>query len=114
MLRQPGTAIYVSMLETEAHKYETFLATFFRLALSVLSTPPPFGVEYAPGLFVLDEAGSIPIKGLANMLNQALGSEVAMVLAFHDIDKIYEHYGYYGANSILHSIKTFGFLAWPG
>jgi type IV secretory pathway TraG/TraD family ATPase VirD4 len=71
-LRNPGTAIYVNVLEAAADRYLDFLTLFLRLALRVLSTPLPFGVEYAPCLFVFDDAGSLPVPGLSSMLSCAL------------------------------------------
>jgi hypothetical protein len=112
VLRDPGNAIYVSMLEGEADRYLNFLTLFFRLALSVLSTTPALGVEDAPCLFVLDDAGGIPIPDLFSMLNSASDSEVAIVLAYRHIDEIYQLYGKHSAYAILNSIKTLVFL--PG
>ena len=111
-LRDPGTAIFVSMLEAEADRYLDFLIIFLRLALSALSTAPTLGVEDAPCLFVFDDAGDIPIPDLFSMLNSALDSEVAIVLAYRHIDEIYQHYGRDSARAILNSIKTLVFL--PG
>ncbi len=112
VLRDPGTAIYVTMLEGEADRYLNFLTLFFRLAFSVLSTAPALGVEDAPCLFVLDDAGGIPIPDLFSMLNIAVASEVAIVLAYRHIGEISEHYGRDSAHAILNSIKTLVFL--PG
>ena len=78
MLHTAGTAIYLRILEGQADLYGCFLTTFFRLALSRLSAPPQSATEYAPGLFVFDEAGTIPIRGLTNMLSLAPFSEVAI------------------------------------
>src|SRR5262249_10495501 len=111
-LRNPGTAIYVSMLEAETDRYLEFLTLFLRLALSVLNTASLPGVEDAPCLFVFDDAGDIPIPDLFSMLNSALDSEVAIVLAYHHIDDIYQHYSRDSAHAILNSIKTLVFL--PG
>lgn len=112
MLHMPGTAIYLRILEGQADLYGHFLTTFFRLALSVLSAPPQSAAEYAPGLFVFDEAGSIPIRGLTNMLRLAPFSEVAIVVAFRRIDQIYNNYGPHGGDAVLRSFKTKVFL--PG
>jgi hypothetical protein len=112
MLHRPGTAIYLRILEGEGDLYGCFLTTFFRLALSLLSVPPRSAVEYAPGLFVLDEAGSIPIRGLTSMLSLAPGSEVAIVIAFQHIGQVYDHYGPQHGDAVLRSFKTMIFL--PG
>jgi len=50
MLHNPGTAIYLRMLEGQANLHGCFLTAFFRLALSRLSAPPRSAAEYAPGL----------------------------------------------------------------
>src|SRR5262249_33936530 len=73
---------------------------------------PPFGVEDAPCLFVFDDAGSIEIPGLADMLNRALDSEVAIVLAYRHVGQVCDLYSPDDASAILHSIKTMLFL--PG
>ena len=112
VLHQPGTAIYLRILEGEADKYSCFLTTFFRLALSVLSAPPRSAVEYPPGLFVFDEAGRIPIRVLTSILNLAPGAEVAIVLAFQHIGQVYDHYGPLDGYAVLRSVKTMVFL--PG
>jgi type IV secretory pathway TraG/TraD family ATPase VirD4 len=112
MLHTPGTAIYLRILEGQADLYGCFLTTFFRVALSRLSTPPRSAAENAPGLFVLDEAGSIPIRGLTKMLSLAPGSEVAIVAAFQHIGQVYDHYGPHGGHAVLRSFKTMVFL--PG
>ena len=112
MLHKPGTAIYLCILEGQADLYGCFLTAFFRLALSRLSVPPLSVSEYAPGLFVFDEAGSIPIRGLTDMLRLASGSEVAIVAAFRNIGQIYYHYGPHDGYAVLRSFKTMVFL--PG
>jgi type IV secretory pathway TraG/TraD family ATPase VirD4 len=112
MLHKPGTAIYMRILEGEGDLYGCFLTLFFRPALSVLSAPPPSPVEYAPGLFVFDEAGSIPIPSLTRMLSLAPCSEVAIVVAFQQIGQIYDYYGPHGGDAVLRSFKTMVFL--PG
>jgi hypothetical protein len=112
MLHTRGTAIYLRILEGQADLYSCFLTTFFRIALSVLSAPPRSPAEYAPGLFVFDEAGSIPIRGLASMLSLAPASEVAIVLAFQHIGQVYDHYGPHDGDAALRSFKTMVFL--PG
>ncbi len=106
MLHMPGTAIYLRILEAQADLYGCFVTAFFRLALSVLSAPPPSSVEYAPGLFVFDEAGSIPIPSLTNMLTLATCSEVAIVVAFQHVGQVYDHYGPHGGDAVLRSFKT--------
>jgi type IV secretory pathway TraG/TraD family ATPase VirD4 len=111
-LRNPGTAIYVTILEAEVDRYLDFLTLFLRLALSVLSILPPTGIEDAPCLFVFDDASDIQIPDLFDMLNSALDSEVAIVLAYRHVDEIYQHYGRDSAHAILNSIKTLVFL--PG
>ena len=112
MLHTPGTAIYLRILEGQADLYGCFLTTFFRIALSRLSAPPQSATEYAPGLFVFDEAGSIPIRGLTKMLSLAPFSEVAIVVAFQHIGQIYNHYGPHNGDAVLRSFKTMVFL--PG
>jgi len=112
MLHKPGTAIYLRILEGQADLYGCFLTMFFRLALSRLSAPPRSAAEYAPGLFVFDEAGSIPIRGLNKMLSLAPFSEVAMVAVFQHIGQIYNHYGPHNGDAVLRSFKTMVFL--PG
>ena len=111
MLHTPGTAIYLCILEDQADLYGCFLTAFFRLALSRLSAPPQSDAEYAPGLFVFDEAGSIPIRGLTNLLSLALFSEVAIVAAFQHVGQIYNHYGPHGGAAVLRSFKTKVFLS---
>ncbi len=112
MLRTPGTAIYLQILEGQANLYGCFLTAFFRVALSRLSTPPQSATEYAPGLFVFDDAGSIPIRGLTSMLNLAPCSEVAIAAAFQHLGQIYNHYGPHNGDHVLRSFKTMIFL--PG
>lgn len=112
MLHKPSTAIYLCILEGQADLYGCFLSAFFRLALSRLSAPPKSVAECAPGLFVFDEAGSIPIRGLTKMLSLAPGSEVAIVLSFQHLGQIYNHYGPHGGDTVLRSFKTMVFL--PG
>jgi type IV secretory pathway TraG/TraD family ATPase VirD4 len=56
-LHTHGTAIYVRILEGQADLYGCFLTAFYRLALSRLSSSLQSDAEYAPGLFVFDEAG---------------------------------------------------------
>jgi type IV secretory pathway TraG/TraD family ATPase VirD4 len=112
MLHTPGTAIYLRILEAQADLYGCFLTAFFRLVLSTLSAPPRSAAEYAPGLFVFDEAGSIPIRGLTSMLNLAPCSEVAIVAAFQHVGQIYDHYGPLVGDAVLRSLKTMVFL--PG
>jgi type IV secretory pathway TraG/TraD family ATPase VirD4 len=112
MLHTPGTAIYLRVLEGQADLYGCFLTAFFRLALSRLSAPPQSAAQYPPGLFVFDEAGSIPIRDLTKMLNLAPRSEVAIVAAFQHIGQIYNHYGPHGGDAVLRSFRTMVFL--PG
>jgi type IV secretory pathway TraG/TraD family ATPase VirD4 len=111
-LHMPGTAIYLRVLEGQAGSYGCFLTAFLRLALSRLSAPPKSAAEYPPGLFVFDEAGSIHIRGLTNLLSLAPASEVAIVVAFQHIAQIYNHYGPHGGDAVLRSFKTKVFL--PG
>jgi type IV secretory pathway TraG/TraD family ATPase VirD4 len=59
---------------------------------------------------VFDEAGSIPIRGLTEMLSLAPFSEVAIVAAFQHLDQIYNHYGPHGGYAVLRSFKTMVFL----
>jgi type IV secretory pathway TraG/TraD family ATPase VirD4 len=110
-LHTPGTAIYLRILEGQ-DLYGCFLTAFFRLALSRLSASPQSATEYPPGLFVFDEAGSIQIRGLSNILNLAPASEVAIVVAFQHIGQVYNHYGPHGGDAVLRSFKTKVFL--PG
>jgi type IV secretory pathway TraG/TraD family ATPase VirD4 len=110
MLHKPSAAIYLCILEGQADLYGCFLTAFFRLALSRLSVPPLSVAEYAPGLFVFDEAGRIPIRGLTKMLSLAPGSEVAIVAAFRNIGQVYGHHGFHGGDAVLRSFKTMVFL----
>ena len=112
ILHMPGTAIYLRILEGQADLYACFLTAFFRLALSVLSAPPRSAAADAPGLFVFDEAGSIPIRGLTSKISLAPCSEVAIVVAFEHIGQIYDHYGPQYGDAVLRSFKTMVFL--PG
>jgi len=61
---------------------------------------------------VFDEAGSIPIRGLTNMLSLAPCSEVAIAVAFQHIGQICNHYGPRAGDAVLRSFKTMVFL--PG
>jgi type IV secretory pathway TraG/TraD family ATPase VirD4 len=112
MLHTRGTSIYLRILEGQADLCGSFLTAFFRLALSTLSAPPRSAAEYAPGLFVFDEAGSIPIRGLTKLLSLAPFSEVAIVIALQQIGQIYNHYGPRNGDAALRSFKTLIFL--PG
>ena len=112
MLHTPGTAIYLRVLEGQADLCGCLLTAFFRLALSRLSASPKSVAECGPGLFVFDDAGSIPIRGLTNMLCLAPCSEVAIVLSFQHLGQIYNHYGPHGGDAVLRSLKTMVFL--PG
>ena len=112
MLHQRGTAIYLRILEGQADLYGCLLTAFFQLALSRLSVPPRSAAEYAPGLFVFDEAGSIQIRGFTNILSLAPSSDVANVVAFQHIGQIYDQYRRHSGDAVLRSFKTMVFL--PG
>ena len=112
MLHKPSTAIYLRILEGQVDLYSCFLTTFFRVALSVLSVPLSSAAEEAPGLFVFDDAGRIPIRGLKSILSLAPASEVAIVLALQRIGQVFDCYGPHDGEIVLRSLKTRVFL--PG
>lgn len=111
MLRTPGTAIYVVIPEGDASRYNTFLATFFGLAMNTLRRLPVDDTT-TPVLFVFDEAGNIPIHGLKEMLGVGRGRKVGLVLGYQNLSQVHTQYGEHGGDAILGSIGTMIFL--PG
>jgi|GEM_PF-1751123 len=110
-LRTAGTAIYVVVPEGSASRYRTVLATLFGMASSMLRKHE-LQPEDAPVLFIFDEAGNIPIHGLAEMLGVGRGRQVGVMLGYQNIGQVYAQYGNDKGDAILDSIGTMIFL--PG
>ncbi|MEP7342607.1 MAG: type IV secretory system conjugative DNA transfer family protein [Acidobacteriota bacterium] len=110
-LRRPRTAIYVVVPEGDAMRYKIVIATLFGLAASYLRKAE-LQMDSAPVLFSFDEAGSIPIHGLGEMVSVGRSRLMAVALGYQNIGQVYNQYGSDGGDAILGSVGTMVFL--PG
>jgi type IV secretion system protein VirD4 len=110
-LRRPRTAIYVVVPEGDAMRYKIVIATLFGLAASYLRKAE-LQPDSAPVLFSFDEAGSIPIHGLGEMVSVGRSRLMAVALGYQNIGQVYNQYGTDGGDAVLGSVGTMVFL--PG
>lgn len=110
-LRRPRTAIYVVVPEGDAMRYKIVIATLFGLAASYLRKAE-LQPDSAPVLFSFDEAGSIPIHGLGEMVSVGRSRLMAVALGYQNIGQVYNQYGSDGGDAVLGSVGTMVFL--PG
>lgn len=110
-LRRPRTAIYVVVPEGDAMRYKIVIATLFGLAASHLRKAE-LQPDSAPVLFSFDEAGSIPIHGLGEMVSVGRSRLMAVALGYQNIGQVYNQYGTDGGDAVLGSIGAMVFL--PG
>jgi len=110
-LRSPRTAIYVIVPEGDAMRYKIVIATLFGLAASHLRKAE-LQPDSAPVLFSFDEAGSIPIHGLGEMVSVGRSRLMAVALGYQNIGQVYNQYGTDGSDAVLGSVGAMVFL--PG
>lgn len=110
-LRSPRTAIYVIVPEGDAMRYKIVIATLFGLAASHLRKAE-LRPDSAPVLFSFDEAGSIPIHGLGEMVSVGRSRLMAVALGYQNVGQVYNQYGTDGGDAVLGSVGAMVFL--PG
>ena len=99
ILRQPGNAIYVSVTESQAAFFKNVLATIFGTFASYLrKTTEGDGCIC---LSLLDEAGTVPVRGLAEDINAGRGRRMAYCLGFQSLPQVEAIYGSHDAKAIV-------------
>lgn len=105
ILREPGHAIFVMIDEGQATEYKNVLATVFGLfAASLRKTSATQSNRYC--LFSLDEAGTVPIRGLENDINAGRGRGMCYALGLQSLAQLKKIYGAEGAQAIVQGIRT--------
>lgn len=111
-LRQPGTAVYIVIPEGDATRYKPVLTTFIGHVVTFLRRDGYVPGKGAPVLFVLDEAGNVPIVGLKELVGVGRGRGIGFYLGYQNISMVYDQYGRDGGDAILGAIATHIYL--PG
>lgn len=103
-LRQPGTAIYIVVPEGEAARYEVVVSTFLAMANSVLRKSSKFDAgkpKPSPALFMMEEAGNLPLYSLKEMLGVGRGRRIGVLTFYQDIPQIYAMFGQEEGGAVL-------------
>lgn len=99
ILRQPGNAIYVSVSESQAAFFKNVLATIFGTFASYLRKTTEGDGSIC--LSLLDEAGTVPVRGLAEDINAGRGRRMAYCLGFQSLPQVEAIYGPHDAKAIV-------------
>jgi type IV secretory pathway TraG/TraD family ATPase VirD4 len=103
-LRKPGTAIYIVVPEGEAARYEVVVSTFLAMANSVLRKSSKFeagAAKPSPALFMMEEAGNLPLYSLKEMLGVGRGRRIGVLTFYQDIPQIYAMFGQEEGGAVL-------------
>jgi len=110
-LRQPGTAVFLIVNEGDTATYQGLLATFMGMATQALRKSGESKRD-AKVLCLFDEAGNIPIWGLAELLGLGRGRMISVVCCYQTVNQIYSQYGKEKGDTILDLFTNYLFL--PG
>lgn len=103
-LRKPGTAIYIVVPEGEAARYDVVVSTFLAMANSVLRKSSKFDAgkpKPSPALFMMEEAGNLPLYSLKEMLGVGRGRRIGVLTFYQDIPQIYAMFGQEEGGAVL-------------
>jgi type IV secretory pathway TraG/TraD family ATPase VirD4 len=109
-LRQPGTAIYVVMSESQASEYRILLELIFGLA--ALEMQASTQKNATPVLMALDEAGNVSPPKLQDKLKIGRFRNTPYLLGFQDVSQIKSRFQENGGKAVLAGMKNQIFL--PG
>jgi type IV secretory pathway TraG/TraD family ATPase VirD4 len=109
-LREPGTAIYVVMSESQASEYRILLELIFGLAAIEMQASTQ--KDATPVLMALDEAGNVSPPKLQDKLKIGRYRNTPYLLGFQDVSQIKNKFQEHGGKAVLAGMKNQIFL--PG
>jgi len=109
-LREPSTAIFIVLNETQASQYRILLELMFGLAAVEMEASTK--KSPTPVLMALDEAGNIKPPKLEERLKIGRFRNTPYLLGFQDVSQIKKHFQENGAKAVLAGIRNQIFL--PG
>lgn len=111
ILRQKGKAIYVVVHEGQSSRLKVVLSTIFGLVASYLRSTGEDN-DATPCLIEIDEAGNVPLLGLAEDTTNGRGRGMCYMLGYHSEAQPRKQMGSETADVLFEGVSSFIFL--PG